>query len=279
MDYGFAPAVDAPEGQTGPFYWFAFVDGRMLVKDGGEGESVPVLDEITELGVKPLSKHYLGTVGGLGSYAVELDGATSAPPGTAFVGLRSVYARLGEKMFTLAGRAFQVLEWDRTHRFCGRCGTATELARGERARKCPNCGLMSFPRVSPAVIVLVRRGDTILLARANNFPSAFYSTIAGFVEPGETLEETIVREIAEEVGISVANIRYFGSQPWPFPHSLMVGFTADYAGGEIQVDGREIADAGWFTAGNLPQIPPRLSIARRLIDSFVAEMGGDTGTC
>jgi NAD+ diphosphatase len=140
---------------------------------------------------------------------------------------------------------------------------------GERAKKCPLCGLVNYPRIAPAVIVLVTRGDEVLLARANNFPAAFYSTLAGFVEPGETLEEAVRREVGEEVGITLDNIKYFGSQPWPYPHSLMIGFTADYAGGDIQVDGRELSDAAWFTRDNMPQIPPKLSIARSLIESYL----------
>lgn len=267
----FIPGVEPPEGQAGPFLWFVFADNRLLLKEGaGEGmESLPLLEDLSDLGLATARRHYLGTFDGVGCYSAEVKEGTTAPEGTAFHGLRSTYSVLGEQLFTLAGRAFQVLEWDRTHRYCGRCGTPMEQVREERARKCPNCGLMSFPRVSPAVIVLVRREDTILLARAARFPTAFYSTLAGFVEPGETLEETIRREIAEEVGVEVKNIRYFGSQPWPFPHSLMIGFTADYAGGDIQADGKEIIDAGWFTRDNVPQIPPKMSIARRLIDSFL----------
>jgi NAD+ diphosphatase len=145
----------------------------------------------------------------------------------------------------------------------------------ERCMVCHDCGLTNYPRISPAIIVLVRRQGQALLAHSARFPSAFYSTLAGFVEPGETLEETLEREVREESGISVTNIRYFGSQPWPFPHSLMVGFTADFAGGEIVVDGKEIMDARWFSADQLPEIPPKLSIARQLIDAWVADVGPD----
>jgi NAD+ diphosphatase len=143
---------------------------------------------------------------------------------------------------------------------------------GERSLRCPACGLLCYPRISPAVIVLVRRGDEALLARGARFPLPFYSTLAGFVEVGESLEQTVHREIREEVGVEVDRVTYFGSQPWPFPHSLMVGFTAEWASGEIRPDGTEILDARWFAADALPQVPPPLSIARRLIDAWVADV-------
>jgi len=177
---------------------------------------------------------------------------------------------LGDARFLMAGRATQVVEWSTTHKFCGRCATATERVATERCMRCPSCGLLAYPRIAPAVIVLVLRGDEALLARGARFPGAFYSTLAGFVEIGESLEDTIVREVHEEVGIEVKASRYFGSQPWPFPHSLMVGFFAEWAAGEIRADGREILDAHWFRTDQLPMIPPPLSIARRLIDAWVA---------
>jgi NAD+ diphosphatase len=139
----------------------------------------------------------------------------------------------------------------------------------ERAKICPKCGLVAYPRLSPAVIVAVLRDNCILLAHSHRFPAKFYSVLAGFVEPGETLEECVEREVYEEVGIRVRAIRYFGSQPWPFPDSLMIAFTANYAGGEIRIDHSEIADANWFSANDLPHIPPKISIARQLIDWFL----------
>jgi len=139
----------------------------------------------------------------------------------------------------------------------------------ERAKECPQCGLLHFPRLAPAIIVLIERGDQLLLARSRRFATGMYSVLAGFVEPGESLEEAVVREIKEEVSLSVKDIRYFGSQPWPFPHSLMIGFTATYAGGEISMEDEEIEDAGWFTVDRLPPLPGKISIARKLIDSFI----------
>lgn len=164
----------------------------------------------------------------------------------------------------------QLVEWERTHRFCGRCATPTEPAMGERARRCPTCGLLAFPRLAPAIITLIERDDgRALLARGRTFPIPMYSCIAGFVEPGETLEQAVHREVREEVGVALDNVRYWASQPWPFPHSLMLGFTAEWAGGEIVIDEAEIVDAKWFSADDLPPIPPGISIARRLIDDWI----------
>jgi NAD+ diphosphatase len=161
------------------------------------------------------------------------------------------------------------VEWSRTHRFCGRCGTATEQSPGERAKRCPACGLLAFPRLAPAVITLVERGDEVLLANGVSFGAPTYSCLAGFVEPGENLEEAVRREVGEEVGVQLGDVRYFASQPWPFPHSLMVGFQATWAAGEIEIDPEEIVDAGWFRADAMPLIPPGLSIARWLIDDWL----------
>jgi NAD+ diphosphatase len=152
---------------------------------------------------------------------------------------------------------------------CGRCGSPTEHAPGERARRCPQCGHAAFPRLSPAVIVRVTRGDEILLARAVRFPGGVYSVLAGFVEPGESLEECVARELEEEVGIEVTDIAYFASQPWPFPHSLMIGFTATWVSGDLRIEEAELVDARWFTRDNLPDLPGRLSIARTLIDDWL----------
>jgi len=211
-----------------------------------------------------------------GGRALAVPDDVVLPDPLAVVGLREGFALLGESAFLEAGAATQVLEWVATHRYCGRCATPTERLPDERCMRCPKCGLLAYPRIAPAVIVLVRRGAEALLARGARFPLPFFSTLAGFVEIGETLEQTVAREIREEVGIEVADIRYFGSQPWPFPHSLMVGFTARWAGGDIRCDEKEILEAQWFRADALPPIPPRLSIARRLIDAWLDEIRSGT---
>jgi NAD+ diphosphatase len=185
-----------------------------------------------------------------------------------------LYGRVDDLRWTLAGRAVQLVEWDRTSRYCGRCAAPTEPAPGERARRCPACGLLAFPRLAPAVITLVEQDGKALLARGRAFPIPMYSCIAGFVEPGETLEEAVRREVHEEVGVELAEVRYVASQPWPFPHSLMIGFEATWASGAIRIDEDEIVDAAWFGVDDLPTIPPGLSIARRLIDAWIDRQRG-----
>ena len=265
------PGVTAPNERPGPSLYFAFRDDLLLVASDPGAARVPELDQFAELGLDARSEHYMGALGERHCFAVDvgLDGDVEAPDGTDFLGLRELFGPLGEDLFVVAGRAFQIVNWDRTHRYCGRCGSNTVRSDVERARKCPDCGLLSFPRVTPAVITLVERGREFLLARNARFPRGRYSIIAGFVETGETLEQAVAREIREEVGIEVKNIRYFGSQPWPFPHSLMIGFTAQHASGEIRIDEDEIADAGWYTADNLPDLPDGISISRKIIDSFL----------
>ncbi|HWS76701.1 MAG TPA: NAD(+) diphosphatase, partial [Quisquiliibacterium sp.] len=196
----------------------------------------------------------------------------SLPEGLRAAGLRNWFGVLDDETLSIAMRAVQVLEWDRTHRFCGACGTPTEQVGHERAKRCPACGLVSYPRISPAMMVLVTRGRELLLGRGVTFPPGRYSALAGFVEAGESIEESVAREVHEEVGIEVRDLRYFGSQSWPFPNSLMIAFRAEYAAGELQPDPAELADAQWFAPEALPQLPPRLSIARALIDSTLEEL-------
>ena len=252
--------------------WFAFRGDRLLVLEGDEPRVPQASPE--ELGLETLFSRSVGSLDGSPCWAAEVPEGTEAPEGAAFVDLRAIFAAVDEPFFAVAGRAKQVVNWHATHRFCGRCGGKTEPLSGEMAMRCARCGMMHYPRVSPAVIVRVRREAEILLARSPGFPKGMRSVLAGFVEPGESIEETIHREVREEVGIEVENLGYFGSQPWPFPNSLMIGFTADYAGGEIRPEPGEIEDAGWYRAGELPQLPPKVSIARRMIDDFVNGVGG-----
>jgi NAD+ diphosphatase len=247
--------------------WFAFREERLLVSEE-EPARVPRAASLKEFGLSPSFRHDIGSLDGRRCWAVGLEPEAEPPEGLVFRDLRGLWG-VDERFFVLAGRAKQIVEWDRTHRFCGRDGTETVPGPTELSRECPRCGMLFYPRLSPAVIVLVSRGDEVLLARSPGFPPGMYSVLAGFVEPGESIEETIGREIREEVGIEVENLRYFGSQPWPFPNSLMIGFTADYAGGELRTDPTEIEDAGWYSADELPPLPPKVSIARAMIDGFV----------
>lgn len=251
----------------------------MLVRNGEGNAIVPEPSAMNAHWVHPIRELYLGFIPGvvpIHCFAGELADDMAAPDGMRFENLRALYPLLDETSFWIAGRAVQIVDWDRTHRYCGRCGTPTRDQIGERAKVCENCGLVSYPRLAPAIIVRVERrtdvGPQILLARASRFPSGMFSVLAGFVEPGETLEECVQREIMEEVGIAVADIRYFGSQPWPFPHSLMIAFVAEALSDELVVDPNELVEAGWFAPDSLPRIPPPPSIANRLITSWLADV-------
>ena len=268
----FNPKVSAPEDVQGEVRCFAFRRRELLVTVDFELPPVPALDAA---GLDSLRSQYLGTYGDTHCYSAELAPSSKAPQGMIFRDLRSLYGRLAEELHVIAGRAVQIVEWDRTHQFCGACGTKTEASQSERSRVCPECGLGQFPRLSPAIIVAVEKGDEILLGRGPHFPPGIFSVLAGFVEPGESLEECVAREVFEETGIEVGDIRYFSSQPWPFPNSVMLGFTAQYVGGEIHVDGDEIKEANWYRYDELPHtFPGNLSISQWLVRDFVERKRG-----
>jgi NAD+ diphosphatase len=212
-------------------------------------------------------RHYLGRLGGLDAWAIQ---AESVPSGWRRVPLRTAMMAMAAPQMSVAGRAAQLVEWDRAHRFCGVCGTPTESLAEERARRCPACGHVAYPRITPAMMVMVWRPGQVLLARSPRFAKGVYSALAGFVEAGETIEQCVERETFEEVGVQVTDLRYYGSQSWPFPHSLMIAFTARWAGGEIVPEPGEIEDAHWFSLDALPGIPPPFSIAGHLIRDTVA---------
>jgi NAD+ diphosphatase len=247
--------------------WFAFRSRELLV---AADSYLPPGEELDRLGLPPVQTHYLGLLEDVRCYAAELPPESRPPEGMALHDIRSLYGRLEPDLHDVAGRAIQIVEWDRNHRYCGACGAPTELATAERSRVCPRCGLNHFPRIAPSMIVAVEREDTILLARGPLFPPGIHSVLAGFLEPGESAEDAVAREVYEETHIEVTDIEYFGSQPWPYPHSLMLGFQARYAAGEIQVDGTEIDAAGWFPADDMPMIfPGNVSIAQWLIHDFL----------
>lgn len=265
----FIPGIIPPAGPPAASWWFIFRKYALLITPPSGQVGVPHLPRPEALGLVPLQEHYLGQWAGVPCFAAEVAETATPPAGMDFQSLRALYGSLDEDLFWLAGRAVQIVDWDRTHHYCGRCGSLTTQKVGERAKVCPQCNLTSYPRLSPAVIMSVTRGDRILLARSGRHPAGRFSVLAGFVEPGESLEECVIREVKEEVGLDVVNVRYFGSQPWPFPNSLMIAFTCESPAGEIDLHDNEIVEAAWYPAGALPNIPPPITISRHLIDAFV----------
>jgi NAD+ diphosphatase len=264
----FIPASQPSPKEDDSIYWFLFYDNQLLLDISDNDYQLPFMNKALlnlDIGIE----QYLGILDGQPCYAAQLSGDPKIPANLSLFRVRDLYGKIAEDLFWLAGRAFHITTWDCHTLYCGYCGAPTEKMIDPRAKICSKCRQLSFPRISPAIIVAIIKDQQILLARNRNLPADLYTVIAGFVEPGETLEECLQREVHEEVGIMVKNIRYFTSQPWPFPDSLMIAFTAEYAGGEIMVDGEEIIEAGWFTADNLPQIPGKISVARKLIDWFV----------
>lgn len=266
----FIPASRPSRAATDTAWYFAFVQRDLLLPDG-EGARLQALaaQTLQTLEALALGRHYLGTLAGVDSWALSL---AEVPRGWKRVPLRGAMMHMEAPLGALAGRAAQVLEWDRTHRHCGVCGTPTEHHAGERSRVCPACGHTAYPRVSPAMMALVWRPGELLLARSPHYAPGMYSALAGFVEAGESLEDCVHREVAEEVGVSVGDLRYYGSQSWPFPHSLMVAFSARWTGGEIVPQPDEIEDARWFAIDALPGTPPPFSIAGHLIGDAVQAM-------
>jgi NAD+ diphosphatase len=264
----FMPAITLITSPTPQAWCFAFVEGQLLLPDTDSGFA-PQPWELFE----PLqpARHYLGQLDGIDCWAFTLG---DVPRGFKRAPLRAAMMQLGEPLMGVAGRAAQVLEWDRAHRYCGVCGTPTEALPGERSRKCPACGHTAYPRLSPAMMALVWRDGEVLLARSPHYVPGVYSALAGFVEPGESIEQCIHREVAEEVGVRVTDLRYYGSQSWPFPHSLMIAYTARWIEGEIVKQDSEIEDAQWYALDALPKIPPRFSISGHLIRDTVVSLGG-----
>jgi NAD+ diphosphatase len=220
----------------------------------------------------------LGRFNGAPLFAYEIEGEPAAvPPGTRFEELRAVAALMPADQAGLLGYARAMIHWRRMHRYCGRCGASTEPGRSGHVLVCTNlsCRHEHFPRVDPAIIVLVTDGTRVLLGRQAAWPPGRYSTIAGFVEPGESLEDAVVREVAEETGVHVGEVRYHSSQPWPFPSSLMLGFTALASTQEVRLEDQELEDARWFSRQDIldgtPKLPPSLLISYRLIEHWFDE--------
>lgn len=267
MSKEYLPHFKAPEQRSRESLWFAFHEGRIVVRMTDEGPALLSCAHPLEHGLEIAQEHYLGTYGGDPCYAAELAPQQSAPDGHQLLGLRDLLGHVDDTLAGISGRAFQILEWNRNHRYCGRCGGETVPRGDERARTCPACKRTSYPPVAPVIMTLITHGRKMLLARKVGWGNTRYSALAGFVEPGETLESTVIRETREEVGVEIKNIQYFGSQPWPFPNNLMIAFTAEYAGGDIRPDGVEIEHAAFFDADELPNLPPGISISRRMINT------------
>ncbi len=268
----FVPGLSAPPDADGPVWIFAFRRRELLVPERGD---LSPLEALEALGLEPVRRQYLGVLDGAHCWSVELPPDVEAPAGMAFRDLRMLYGRIEPDLHAVAARAVQIVDWDRSHQYCGACGAPTRPDASERSRTCPSCGLTCFPRLSPAIIVAVERGDEILLGRSRHFPPGIYSVLAGFVEPGESVEDAVRREVAEESGVEVGGVRYFGSQPWPFPHSLMLGFQAEFRGGELRCGDAELEDVGWFRHDEMPRLfPGNVSIAQWLIHDFLRRARG-----
>ncbi len=268
----FTPGLAAPAEFDQSFH-IVISDGEVL----GRNDALPWRpldqDEWRWCGLEARAAHYLGNLAGVPIFANEVDPEAGEPEGHEFTSLWSFLTTAPQPVFYLIGRARQLVEWHRQHHYCGACGQVTSTQPSDRSRKCEPCNLSFYPRLSPSIITLVHRDEELLLAKNVAARGDFYSTLAGFVEPGESIEETVHREVFEEVGIKLRNLRYFSSQSWPFPNSLMLGFHAEYASGEILIQQEELADAQWFHYTRLPNPPAMMSISGWLIDDFIKRIG------
>ncbi len=255
-----------PESQAADPLSFIFHTGRLLVRE--TGLALPAAAAVAGLALDPQALQPVGLLDGRYCQAGWIEDESRIPEGYVWRSLRSLLPELDEPLLGVAARAVQVAEWARTHRFCGACGSGTARLDHERCFKCTNCGHMAYPRISPAMMVLIRKGDSVLLALHTQSPAKRFVPLAGFLEAGESVEEAVHREVFEEVGLRVQNLRYFGSQSWPFPHSLMIAFTADYLDGEIRTDPNEILEARWFGPDDeWPERVPHTSVSSVLVDA------------
>jgi NAD+ diphosphatase len=257
---------------TQPSFWFIFQNEEILLQQNSNSIIVPQFTNIDELNFNIEQQQYLGIYENTPCFAAQVrqTEATALPPDMAFQLVRQSHEALGDDdLFHVITRAKQILYWDKSTQFCGYCGNKTQQSSTERAKVCLICKTLAFPSISPVMLALIWRDNEILLARSPHFMPGVYSILAGFVEPGETLEHAVIREVKEEVGITIKNLNYFASQPWPFPSNLMLGFIAEYDSGEIQVDA-ELEDAQWFSINKLPTLPKPISLSRRMIDAYLA---------
>ncbi len=250
-------------------YWFVFCKTDIMLEKSDSGYSIPLSEE-SPIPLHPWT-HILRVTpmeDGTEVRAVMTDHPVTDFPQFEMCGLRQSFYRLSTEFYLKAGKCQELLYWDANTKFCGVCGAPMKM-HTDISKRCTNCGKEVWPQLATAIIVLVHRGEEILLVHARNFKSDFYGLVAGFVETGETLEEAVHREVAEETGLRIKNLRYFGSQPWPYPCGLMVGFNADYDGGDIHLQRSELSKGNWFTKDCLPKIPEKLSIARMILDDWI----------
>jgi NAD+ diphosphatase len=264
----------APEAKPAAIDYCLVIQGdRLLARTGGDtGVGLPVFKDVAAwLVPSPLQPAlHAGSFDEDPVWLLAIDDeVAAAPAGWDWHETRSLLAAFTPAQLNAVSCARELAWWQTRHRYCGHCGTPTVDASGERAKRCPSCEAVFYPVVSPAVIVAVTCGDQLLLAHNRNFRPGMFSLLAGFVDPGETLEQAAVREVREEVGIEIGELRYVTSHPWPFPNSLMVGFCARYRSGEIVVDGKEIEQAGWYSRGSLPEIPRPGTLAHSLITRWL----------
>lgn len=259
------------EGNKEEDLWFLFQDKMILVKEDMGRTTVTTFKDVKKLIDGLEIKYHLGKLKDTQCFCGEINSAVKVSGELKFITLRECAAIIDKESVSVAGKAAQIIHFHKTNKYCGICGGENEFANNEFAMKCKKCGYTCYPKVCPAIIVGITKGDKILLANNKNFPEGLHSTIAGFVDVNETLEECVRREILEEVNIKVKNIKYFDSQPWPYPNSIMIGFTAEYESGEIKVDGEEILHADWYSKDDLPILPDKTTIARRIIDSILCK--------
>lgn len=250
-------------------HWYIFYKDQLLLQKQGNRYIIPLCSE------SPVDvEHILPVEMSDGTKAMAAFTHKPLKETDTFLpmGLRASYEFLDPLFYAQAGKAYEIIYWDQHSRYCPVCGTPTEQL-GLIMKKCPQCGNEMYPAVSPAILVLIRRGDEILLVHARNFRGTFYGLVAGFLETGETLEQCVEREVKEETGLTIRNITYFGNQPWPYPSNLMIGFIADYVSGEIKLQDEELSAGSFFSKDNLPEIPQKLSLARKMIDWWLNEQG------
>lgn len=252
-------------------YWFVFCKGDLLLEKTSDGRyTIPYQEEAPTPLKEWTNVHTITPFGDDDVRTYTIDRPVTDNPRYEMCGLRATYNKLPHELYQIAGKCQEILYWDANTRFCGVCGGPMKM-HTEISKRCTHCGKEIWPLLATAIIVLIRREEKVLLVHARNFRGKFFGLVAGFVETGETLEEAVVREVHEEVGIKIKNIRYFASQPWPYPCGLMVGFTADYVSGDLHLQRSELDDAGWFDRDHLPPVPDKMSIARQLIDSWLEE--------